>query len=138
MTPRSVSLPVLVFDGDCAICSTLARFVERAIRRQESDFVVAPWQEVDLAALGLTEAACIEALQWVARNGQISSAQNAVARTLWAGHLWWRPFAAIIATPGINHLAGVIYRWVAANRHRLPGGTPACSMPPASPVERAL
>ena len=22
-----------------------------------------------------------------------------------------------------------IYRWVAANRHRLPGGTPACSMP---------
>lgn len=130
MPRASTPLPVLVFDGDCAICSTLARFVERRVRRAPGDFTVAPWQELDLAALGLSEEQCIEALQWVARNGQVSSAQNAVARTLWTGHVWWRPFAAVIWVPGINQLAAVIYRWVANNRHRLPGGTPACSMPP--------
>ena len=31
----------------------------------------------------------------------------------------------------VNTLAGIVYRWVARNRHRLPGGTPACSLPPA-------
>lgn len=135
MSAAPTPLPILVFDGDCAICSTLARFVERRIRRQDVDFLVAPWQEVDLAELGLTEEQCIEALQWVAPDSRISSAQDAVARTLLTGHLWWRPFGAVIAAPGINRLAGVIYRWVAQNRHRLPGGTPACSMPPAQRAE---
>ena len=120
---------VLVFDGDCAICSTLARFVERRIRVRERDFVVAPWQELDLSLLGVTEAQCIEALQWVPSHGAVASAQNAVASTLSNGHLWWRPFGLLLRAPGINQLAGVVYRWVAANRHRLPGGTPACSRP---------
>jgi predicted DCC family thiol-disulfide oxidoreductase YuxK len=36
----------------------------------------------------------------------------------------------VIELPGIRSLAGVIYRWVARNRSRLPGGTPACAVPP--------
>lgn len=121
--------PVLVFDGDCAICSTLARFTARRVRRHDADFAIAPWQELDLASLGLTEAQCIEALQWVGADGKISAAHNAVAQALWNGHAWFKPAAAVIWAPGINQLAAVVYRWVADNRHRLPGGTPACSIP---------
>jgi predicted DCC family thiol-disulfide oxidoreductase YuxK len=34
----------------------------------------------------------------------------------------------LLRVPGINHLAERIYYWIAKNRHRLPGGTPECSM----------
>jgi len=123
--------PVLVFDGDCGICTTLAGVVERHVRRRPADFEVVPFQRADLGALGLTEAACVEALQWVAVDGRVRSAQDAVAAVLLAGRLWQRPFGVVLLAPGVNWLAGVVYRWVAANRHRLPGGTPACSMPDA-------
>lgn len=124
-----IPAPVLVFDGDCGICTTLAGVVTRRIRRADPDFVVAPYQQLDLDRLGLTPAACDAALQWVARDGAISSAQEAVARVLLAGRWWQRPAGAVILLPGINQLAGLAYRWVARNRHRLPGGTPACSLP---------
>ena len=46
--------PVLVFDGDCAFCSTSARFVSERLRRSPADYAVEPWQRLDLDALGLT------------------------------------------------------------------------------------
>ena len=73
--------PVLVYDGDCAFCSTSARFVSTRLRRSPADYRGEPWQRLDLDALGLTPAGCDAAM-----------------------------------------------RWVSANRHRLPVGTPACSL----------
>ena len=32
-------------------------------------------------------------------------------------------------TPPFAWVASAAYKWIAKNRHRLPGGTPACSMP---------
>jgi len=42
----------------------------------------------------------------------------------------WRPLAFLARTPPFSWIASLAYRWIARNRHRLPGGTPACSMPP--------
>jgi predicted DCC family thiol-disulfide oxidoreductase YuxK len=126
--------PVLLYDGDCGVCTRLAGVVVRRVRRQPSELFVAPYQDVDLAPLGLTPAQCDEALQWVAADGRISSAQDAVARVLMAGRRWQWPFGALLLAPGVNRLAGVVYRWVAANRHRLPGGTAACSLPATPPT----
>ncbi len=123
---------VLVYDGDCGVCTKLAGVVTSRVRRDRQDFVVAAYQDLDLARLGLTAPQCDEALQWVAPNGVVSSAQDAVARVLLRGRVWQRPAGLMILLPGVHWLAGVIYRWVAANRHRLPGGTPACSMPMSS------
>ena len=46
--------PVLVYDGDCAFCSTSARFAARWLRRSPADYAIEPWQRLDLVALGLT------------------------------------------------------------------------------------
>ncbi len=121
--------PVLVFDGDCGMCSTSARFVTRRLRRSAADFDVEPSQRLDLAALGLTQEECDEALQWVAADGRITSGHEAVGSVLRASRWWARPAGHLVSAPGARSLAGVAYRWVASHRHIFPGGTPACALP---------
>ena len=121
--------PILIYDGDCGICTRLARLTTDRLRRRESDFTVAAWQNLDLDDYGLTWEQCDAAAQWVAADGRVFAGENAVAKALLACRLPLRPLGALILVPGINALAGVVYRWVSNNRHRLPGGTPACSLP---------
>ena len=121
----------LIYDGDCGVCTKLSRVVTTTVRREPGDFAVSAYQHVDLAPLGLTPERCDEALQWVSADGRISSAQDAVARVLLAGKVPFKPLGAVILVPGVHALAGMVYRWEALNRHRLPGGTPACSLPAA-------
>jgi predicted DCC family thiol-disulfide oxidoreductase YuxK len=123
----SAPRPVLVFDGDCAFCSTSARLLADHVRRSPADFAVEPWQLLDLADLGLTPEECDASVQWVGADGAHEHAEGAVGRALLASRWWARPLGALVLVPGIRQLAGVVYRWVSRNRHRLPGGTPACS-----------
>ena len=124
-------MPTLVYDGDCAICTRLSAFVARRIRRAEGDFEIVAFQFADLPALGLTEAQCEAALQWVNADGVAQAGPNAVAGLLRAGRLPWRLPGRLLSLPGVDRITWPVYRWVADNRHRLPGGTPACSMPVA-------
>jgi predicted DCC family thiol-disulfide oxidoreductase YuxK len=119
--------PVVIFDGDCGICTTLAGVITRRLRPPAA---VEPWQQLDLAAYGLSPVECGEALQYVDADGRIYPAELAVAKLLRESRPWARPAGVVIALPGVRSVAGVIYRWVARNRSRLPGGTPACALPP--------
>lgn len=121
--------PVLVFDGDCGMCSTAARFVERRLRRSTDDFDIAPGQQLDLPSLGLTQEQCDAALQWVAADGTITSGHEAVASLLSASRWWARPMGSATRAPGARTVARVTYRWVADHRQIFPGGTPACALP---------
>ena len=78
--------PVLLFDGDCAFCTSAVGVVER-LRRAPGDFAVLPWQRADLPAYGLTPERCTEALQWVGADGRASSAQDAVITIAGSGLL---------------------------------------------------
>ena len=118
---------VLVFDGGCGVCSSLARFTAERLRRSPDDFDVLPFQEADLGRLGLTRQQCEEALQWVSSDGVIASGHEAVAAMLRASHWWARPAGALITLPGCSTLAAFAYGWAAGHRYMLPGGTPACS-----------
>lgn len=122
---RPADRPLLVFDGDCAFCTRSVRFIERRIRRHPT---ARSWQSLDLEWLGLTEAMCTEAVQLVGSDGEVSSAHVAVARTLIHGGRGWAILGRLMLVPGVRSIAGVVYRWVAQNRHRMPGGTAACSV----------
>jgi predicted DCC family thiol-disulfide oxidoreductase YuxK len=119
------SRPVLVFDGDCGFCTSSARFLARWVLRNGA-FSIAPWQQLDLAALGLTEDQCQSAVQWVGEQGQVASGHRAVAKALRAGRPVWRPIGALLLAPGFSWLASHAYSWIADHRYALPGGTPAC------------
>ena len=129
---------ILLYDGDCGVCTRLAGFVARRLRPSQpaggrpgaqasgraggrasgQAYGISAYQDADLGPLGLTTAQCDAALQWVDSSGRISSAQDAVARLLLASRLWARPIGALLLAPGINALAGAVYRTVAANRSR--------------------
>jgi predicted DCC family thiol-disulfide oxidoreductase YuxK len=116
----------LVYDGDCGFCTTSVRWVTRLHLGAD---VVIPWQQADLAALGLTAQQCQAKLQWV-DGGRTSSGHEAVARLLLRSALPWRPLGALLLLPPVSWLAARAYDLIAANRTRLPGGTPACALPP--------
>lgn len=119
-------MTTLVFDGDCAFCTSSVALVGRFGLR--ADTAIA-WQQADLAALGLTEAQCQDKVQWVDK-GQASSGHEALARLLLNSALPWRPLGRLLLLPPLNWLAARAYDWVARHRHQLPGGTPACGVPP--------
>jgi predicted DCC family thiol-disulfide oxidoreductase YuxK len=116
----------LVYDGDCGFCTTSVRWVTRLHLGAD---VVIPWQQADLAALGLTRQQCEAKLQWV-DGGRTSSGHEAVARLLLGSALPWRPLGALLLVPPVSWLAARVYDLIAANRGRMPGGTPACALPP--------
>lgn len=117
---------LLIFDGDCGFCTTSARFATRWVDRRHR-YDVQPWQQVDLERFGLTEADCIEAAQFVRRDGSVVAAHLAIAEGLKHGAPLWRPLGHVVTLPGISWLAGRVYTWVADHRYALPGGTPACA-----------
>jgi predicted DCC family thiol-disulfide oxidoreductase YuxK len=123
------SRPVLVFDGDCAFCTTCARFIERFV---PTTAAVVPWQFADLAALGTTADRAQRELLWIHPSGNVDGGAAAVAALLVDAGGAWRLAGWLMLRPVLNRIADGMYRLVAANRHRLPGGTPACALPAPS------
>jgi predicted DCC family thiol-disulfide oxidoreductase YuxK len=120
---RADSRPVLLFDGECGFCSSCARLLERI----GPDAEIVPWQVADLDELGITAAQAAEAVRWVGADGAVRTGHEAIAATLSSAGRPWRIAGRAIVLPGISPLAAAVYRVIAGNRHRLPGGTPACA-----------
>jgi predicted DCC family thiol-disulfide oxidoreductase YuxK len=121
--PLSMTRPVLVFDGDCGFCTTCAQFTEKRIR---PDAEVVAWQFADLPSLGVTEEQATDAVQWVETEGKVLSGHEAIAAMLISSGPIWGILGRTLLLPGISWAAAHVYRLVGDNRHRLPGGTPAC------------
>ena len=124
----AVEGPIFLYDGDCAFCTTSARFIERRIPTTAE---VSPWQFADLDALGVTQDQAEAAVLWVADGEPTVAGPDAIARLLVDGGSWWRPLGRVLDLAPVCWLAWPVYRWVSRNRHRLPGGTAACSLPQA-------
>jgi predicted DCC family thiol-disulfide oxidoreductase YuxK len=118
---------VLVYDGDCGFCTKSADLLDRWVRPTAA---IVAWQHADLDALGLTPEAAAAAVQWVSPDGLIASGHRAVAGVLGQSGFGWRLLGRMLLIPGVSWVAAKVYRWVAAHRNRLPGGTPACRLAP--------
>lgn len=126
--PASVA-PLLVFDGDCAFCTTWVTRLSAILPVFPRS---TPWQWIDLDEFGMTR-------DDVARYAWVVTSTHQ-----YAGHLafsallrmqrgfGWRFVGTLIATPPFSWIAAVGYHLIARNRHRLPGGTPACAVKPVA------
>ena len=115
---------VFVFDGDCAFCTSAAHLLERIGPEAE----IVAWQFADLDQLGITVVQASEAVRWIDTDGVVRSGHEAIAAALGTAGWPWRIAGRVILLPVVSPLAAATYRLVARNRHRLPGGTPACAI----------
>lgn len=115
----------LIWDGDCAFCARCVKFIENRITTSAK---IVAYQKAELTELGLTEAQCSEALQWVFVDGKIRSGSRAVAALLRSGSGAWPVLGVLIDLPIIRLFSSAIYKLIAKNRQHLPGGTAACAL----------
>ena len=120
-----------LYDGDCAFCSSCARVLARLLPGAAR---IVAWQQADLAVAGLSPAQCDESVWWVGRDGTRAAGPVAIGYLLGAARPGplaplWRTAGALLRHRPVRAVAWPAYRWVARNRHRLPGGTPACALP---------
>ncbi len=129
------ALPTLVYDGDCAFCTSSARWVERHLPAGRA--VVAPWQSLDLDELGLTPADGDAAAWWVETDGRRRRGHRAIASSLRAIGGLWAVLGVLLSIPPISWLAAGVYALVVRNRHRMPGATDACRIDQKPPETAA-
>lgn len=116
---------MLIYDGDCSLCSSSARWI--AARWNGPQQAVA-WQHLSadqLERLGLTLDDVRSAAWWIDASGT-SRGHLAIARALRAADGWPAVVGRILLVPPFRWLAAGAYPLIARWRHRLPGGTPAC------------
>ena len=132
--PSERDRPWLVFDGDCGFCTTSATWVaERLHRPDGADAHLVPWQLTDLDALGTTAERAQTEVLWVEPDGRLVGGAAAFAAWLRFRGGPYGVLGALMGLPGIRAAAAAVYRLVARNRNRMPGGTPACALPPPGP-----
>lgn len=114
----------LIFDGDCRFCSSSARVFLHLTKQR---IATTPYQLANLEALGTNLSACEQAVQYW-DGARSYSGHLAIAQALIDSKTSWRSIGQLLKLPLISPLAALAYNWVAKNRHKLPGGTPACSL----------
>lgn len=123
--------PWLIFDGDCAFCTTCATWIAERLRRTgRPEARLVPWQFTDLEAAGTTEERARHEVLWLDLRDELSGGAAAVAAWLTYAGGPYRILGTMLQLPLIAQLAAAVYRVIAINRHRLPGGSPACALPP--------
>lgn len=126
--------PWVIIDGDCAFCTSSTTWLgSRLSRRDRLDARRVPYQFLDLESFGLTEERARQEMIWVPAGEvptRLDGGPVAFARWLEYAGLPYAILGRIIDAPPVRPLARLVYRWVAAHRHQLPGGTPACALPP--------
>ncbi|MFD9130528.1 thiol-disulfide oxidoreductase DCC family protein [Kitasatospora sp. NPDC059571] len=131
--------PVLLYDGDCAFCTSCVTWAERYLRATlaSGGWEAVPYQRADLAALDalaggrgqVTAQRAGRELLWVTPAGRVYPGAQAAARLLMRSGGAWAYVGGALALPQVRPLADALYGLVARNRRRLPGGTPACARP---------
>jgi predicted DCC family thiol-disulfide oxidoreductase YuxK len=118
---------VLVFDGDCGFCTVLVTWLFRDVRPVGVEAV--RYQGFDLAGHGLTERRARYEVLLVPADGEVVGGARAIAQLLRASERsYWRLAGKVLATPPVSTLAAPVYRLIARNRQRMPGGTEACAV----------
>jgi predicted DCC family thiol-disulfide oxidoreductase YuxK len=121
----TVKVPILIFDGDCAFCSSSARALRKMTKNRVA---IEPYQFLDLADYSLTEDQTSKAVYFVTPTDTFSAAK-AIARCLIDARTPWSIAGYLLNIPVVISVGELVYAWVSKNRHRLPGGTPECSLP---------
>ncbi len=114
----------LVFDGDCAFCTSSAQWLAK-----DGRVGIVAWQFLDLDQVGLGVEQVSTSVWWLSDDRPVEHSSRAIGRALVARRGVWSLAGRVLLVPAVRPLADAVYRVVARNRHRMPGGTAACALP---------
>lgn len=121
-----MTTPLFLFDGDCGLCENA---VERMKSRIAPPIDFANYQSVDIGALGVSLASCLEGPVLVRADGTHVVGVGAMAGMLRTAGYPYRLFGRVMLVRGVLPLLTRVQAIFYRNRHRLPGGTEACRIP---------
>ncbi len=131
--------PVVVYDGECSFCRGQIERLKRRDRRSQFEYVPRQSPELDERFPRLADDDFNSGMRLITPGGEILVGADAlyhIARRLpiWGNIAW------IYRLPGLNTLARLAYRWIAANRQRLGRSSlePSCSSPPDADEHSAV
>lgn len=111
----------LVYDADCGFCTRTALWLDEA---------PVPWHTLDLDAVHVTRAEADANAGWLVDDRVTLLGAPAIAAALRSRTGGARVLGWFLNVPGFRGLANLVYPRIAANRHRMPGGTAACALEP--------
>lgn len=115
---------VVLFDGDCGLCTRAAVRLKRWAAPGAIEFVSFREPGVLEQFPQVSAADCDRALQLVLPGGRVFSGAEAAFRVL-ATRAWLKPMLWVYLVPGIRQGIDAAYRLIARNRMRF-GRPPAC------------
>jgi predicted DCC family thiol-disulfide oxidoreductase YuxK len=119
--------PTLIFDGDCAFCTRCVQFGEDNI---PFDADITAWQFVDdLAEYGVDQERAEHEVLWVTPTGVVYGGADAVAKVLLSAGGAYAVLGGLMLVPPVRWAAHAVYKLIAKNRDKMPGGTAACALP---------
>jgi predicted DCC family thiol-disulfide oxidoreductase YuxK len=120
---------VLIYDGDCKFCQLSLEF---GIKHMATFPSYVAFQKINPANFGLTDAQ-VRAEIWLVEtdsttNENLGGHLAAAAILRMQTNILYRILGWLMKTPPTSWLAKIGYRWIANNRHRLPGGSRTCNL----------
>ncbi|MEZ5116489.1 MAG: DCC1-like thiol-disulfide oxidoreductase family protein [Candidatus Nanopelagicales bacterium] len=124
-TPRR---PTLLYDGDCGVCD---HGVARIRRRLDPPVDLRPFQQVDAAALGVSDAELAEGPVLVRTDGSHVVGPLAMAEVFRSARGPASAVGRLMLAPGVRSVLRAVGPTVYRQRHRLPGAAASCPAPGA-------
>ena len=117
---------VLIYDGDCQFCRLSLDFGLRILKNFP---LYVAFQRINPEDFGLTQAQVKSQIWTVGGGKQRSGGHLAVAALLaMQSNPFFRVLGWLVRTPPTSWIAKKLYFFIAANRHRLPGGSRECKL----------
>lgn len=123
---KSPSELVLIYDGDCQFCRLSLDFGIKALR---SFPLFVAFQKINPLEFGLTEEQ-VKSQIWTVGDGKPPAGGHLAVAVLLGMQTnpLYRVLGWLAKTPPTSWLAKKLYFFIAANRHRLPGGSRECKL----------
>lgn len=125
----SLTRPMFLFDADCGVCQNGTDAIRDRIAPPVD---IVAYQTIDVADLGVSEAELAEGPVLVFTDGRHVIGPLAMANLLRRSRAPYSAMGAFMLLPGIRHLLAAAGPAMYRHRDRLPGATPACSVPSGS------
>ncbi len=112
-------IDLLIFDGDCGICTSSSEFVQRNSR--ELKLQVKPYQILNLQNLhpDLNEERTSKSLYLLTKEGKLYNRSKGVFETMKRMRGIYKPLGFILSNPIVVFITNPVYDWVSKNRTKI-------------------